>query len=248
MRLDVNGAVATVTLAVPPLNIIGYDLIASLRQTLRSLRKAPSIGIVLFRSDIPNVFSAGVDVKIHEPAEASRMLRRFHALLGDIRKNRSIFIAEVDGVCLGGGFELALTCDFVMASHRSTFGFPEINLGCFPPAGAVLLSRMPPPLARDLILTGRTLTAADAYALGLISAADTVTDTPVRKLIDTLSSKSQTALVAAKRALQTASRGGFDTALGRTERIYERDVIPSADATEGVTAFLEKRPPKWTHR
>ena len=247
LRLSVEERCATLTLNAPPLNIFDFDLIREFRAALKVLRKN-RIAVALIQSAAPHAFSAGVDVKIHTPEKAPRMLRRFHDLISDIDKGDTVFIALVDGACLGGGFELALACDFVFSTKRSEFGFPEIDLGCFPPVAAALLPRLSPTAASDLVLTGRRFDATEAHHLGLIHQATDEAPVLARRMTETLLSKSGHALAQARRGLRLSGRASLSAALTRTERLYERKVVPSLDAAEGVAAFIEKRYPVWRHR
>lgn len=245
VSLVIDGRHATITLQVPPLNIFDFDVIEGVRGALKAVR-SQGVAVVVLRSAIPGVFSAGVDVKIHTPELAPRMLRRFHDLIRRIDAGDAVFIAEVDGACLGGGFELALICDFAVVSERSTFGFPEIDLGCFPPVAAVLLPRRSP-AACPLLLTGRRIDATEAHRLGLVHQVESDVTAAVAALADTLLNKSGHALRQARRALRSGRRGSLSASLEKTERLYERKIVPSKDAAEGVSAFLEKRRPHWRH-
>lgn len=246
LQLSIEERFATMTLNAPPLNIFDFELIREFRSALKILRKN-RITVALLQSAAPRAFSAGVDVKIHTPEEAPRMLRRFHNLIRAIDKGDTVFIALVDGACLGGGFELALACDFVFSTRRSEFGFPEIDLGCFPPVAVALLPRLSPAAAADLVLTGRRFDAVEAHRLGLIHHASDDAAVVVKRLTQTLLDKSAHALAQARRGLRLSS-GSLSGALARTERLYERKIVPSLDAEEGVSAFIEKRYPVWRHR
>jgi len=154
----------------------------------------------------------------------------------------------VDGPCLGGACELMALGDVVVAAPRSTFGFPEITLGCFPPIAAVILPRLLGKVATALVLGGEAVSAHEARGLGLVTAVADPPEAEADRWVARLLSRSGTALAAARRALHAGGHGAFDEALARTERIYREEVAPSADAAEGVSAFLEKRPPRFEHR
>ena len=157
-------------------------------------------------------------------------------------------MAAVDGRCLGGGCELATFCDFVLATPRSVFGQPEIDVGCFPPVAAVLLPRIVGRAAFDLVLTGRPVSADEAARVGLITRVVSDLDQSVEELVASLSGKSGAVLALARRALREGGHGSFSEALTRTENLYRHGLLPTQDIEEGVRAFLEKRKPRWTDR
>ena len=148
--------------------------------------------------------------------------------------------------------ELALTCDMVVATRRSSFGQPEIHLGCFPPVAAVLLPRrIGTARAADLLTTGRRIRAEEAERLGLSSrlADDGRLDDTLRELSEAILAQSRAALRFTKKAFRRGQPEPelFDTALAEVEEIYLRELTTTADMAEGIEAFLEKRPPRWRH-
>jgi enoyl-CoA hydratase/carnithine racemase len=136
----------------------------------------------------------------------------------------------------------------VVASPRATFGQPEIDLGCFPPVAAALLPRLAGRRASELVLLGRPVGADEALAMGLVNRVVADAEAEVRQLAEALAAKSRTALAAAVRALRAGLDGTLEEALDRNERLYLDAVVPTADADEGVRAFLEKRAPVWSGR
>jgi cyclohexa-1,5-dienecarbonyl-CoA hydratase len=154
-------------------------------------------------------------------------------------------------MALGGGCELAVVCDMVLASDRASFGQPEIKVGVFPPVAAVLF----PPLvgrnrALELVLTGETIDAAEAKGIGLINKVfpapsfGEMTDEFIRKL----ASLSGSALRLAKRAVDRGLSEGFSEGITAVEQLYLGELMQTEDAREGLNAFLEKRKPVWKNR
>jgi cyclohexa-1,5-dienecarbonyl-CoA hydratase len=129
-------------------------------------------------------------------------------------------VAAIDGPCLGGACELASLCDIVLAAPRATFGQPEIDLGCFPPVGAVTLPRLMGKAASAMVLGGEPLSAAEAARLGLVTAVVDDLAGETDRWVTRLSAKSGTALAGARRALRAGACGSLGDALERTERLY----------------------------
>jgi cyclohexa-1,5-dienecarbonyl-CoA hydratase len=194
---------------------------------------------------LPGVFSAGVDVAAHAPERVDAMLDTFHRLLRRLDGLPQATVAAIDGPCLGGACELASLCDIVLAAPRATFGQPEIDLGCFPPVGAVTLPRLMGKAASAMVLGGESLSAAEAARLGLVTAVVDDLAGETDRWVTRLSAKSGTALAGARRALRAGACGSLGDALERTERLYRDEIARSPDAAEGVAAFLAKRPPRW---
>jgi cyclohexa-1,5-dienecarbonyl-CoA hydratase len=154
----------------------------------------------------------------------------------------------VRGAALGGGCELALVCDLVLAAESATFGLPEIRLGVFPPVAAILLPRLVGARrAADLVLTGRTLSAHEAERAGIASrvVADDEFDAALETLLIELRALSAPALRVAKRALRFAGGSLTSEEIAEAEAIYMNERLKAPDAIEGLEAFLEKRAPRW---
>jgi cyclohexa-1,5-dienecarbonyl-CoA hydratase len=237
-----------VTLNRPPVNVLDISTIRALGRALDPLPGRRDLKAVVFRSGILGTFSAGVAIQDHARERASEMLEAFHAVFRAIDRLPQATVAAVDGRCLGGGCELAAFCDFVLATPRSVFGQPEIDVGCFPPVAAALLPRIIGRAAFDLILTGRPLSAEEAARVGLISRVVADLEPEVEDLVANLSGKSAAVLALARRALREGGHGSFADALSRTETLYRDELLPTEDIEEGVRAFLEKRKPRWSDR
>ncbi len=139
----------------------------------------------------------------------------------------------------------------VYTARDATWGFPEIKLGCYPPVAAVVLAALiGQKRATELILTGRQFSGDEAAAMGLAtrSVAAEELESVVERTLDELRQLSPTALAHAKKAIYAWDAIHFDKGLARAEKIYLDELISTADAREGIIAFLEKRPPKWTRK
>ena len=219
-----------------------------LREALAELEARFDVSTILFEGDA-RAFSAGVDVKAHVPDQVGEMLTSFHAVIRAIVASRKVTIAVVQGACLGGGAELAAVCDMVYTARDATWGFPEIKLGCYPPVAAVALPALVgQKRASELILTGRQISGEEAVAIGLAnrSASSDELAAVVQETVSQLQALSPAALAHAKKSIYAWDAIHFDKGLARAERIYLEELISTADAREGIAAFLEKRQPKWT--
>jgi cyclohexa-1,5-dienecarbonyl-CoA hydratase len=235
----------------PPLNILDIALLRKLDAALDSCAAETDVDVVVLRGGGGRAFSAGVDIKDHTREKVPEMLAVVHGVMRKLLAVPQVTIAEIRGVCLGGGCELASCCDFIVASEDSSFATPEILVGCYPPVAlARFASLIGYRRAADMILTGRTLSARDALSMGLISrvAPPGQLEAALASLLDELLGKSGAVLRITLKGLRELSLRGFTEALQRSEQIYCDELLATADVEEGVRAFLDKRKPRWTHR
>jgi cyclohexa-1,5-dienecarbonyl-CoA hydratase len=249
-RVEVNFTVpiARVKLINPPLNVIDLPMMLELQQALTEIESRTDISAILLQGDA-HAFSAGVDIKAHLPEQIHDMLTSFHAVIRAIVASRKVTIAAVRGACLGGGAELAAVCDMVYTARDASWGFPEIKLACYPPVAAVVLATLiGQKRAAELVLTGRQFSGDEAAAMGLAtrSVAAEELESVVERTLAELCQLSPVALAHAKKAIYVWDAIHFDKGLARAEKIYLDELVSTADAREGIIAFLDKRTPKWT--
>lgn len=234
----------------PPLNILDIQLLREIDSGLRSHAKPGDIDVVILRGAGERAFSAGVDIRDHTPEKVPEMLEVVHGVIRKLLALPQVTIAAVGGVCLGGGLEIASSCDLVVATEESSFATPEIFVGCFPPVALARFSAMIGyHRAAEMILTGRRYSAQEAQAMGLINrvTARDQLDAGLQALVGELLGKSGAVLRLALKGLRERSTQGFQQALQRSEEIYCGELLQTADVSEGIAAFLEKRPPNWSH-
>lgn len=247
LRVDVAEEVAVITLDRPPLNVLTIAMIRELDGALDDVVTSPHLKAAVLRAE-GKAFCAGVDVADHAPERVEAMIRGFGRLFARLRSLAVPTIAVVQGAALGGGTELALGCDFVLAAASARFGQPEIRLGVFPPIAAALL----PGLigyqqAARLILTGEIIPADEAFRLGLVTqvASDGELTAHLDHLLEQLRGLSAAALRLAKHALLIGAELSATSALESIENLYLADLMATTDASEGIQAFIEKRQPVW---
>ena len=248
LLVNITPPVARIVLSHPPLNIIVIPMMEELAQVLGEIEARADIYIIVLSGE-GRAFSAGVDVAAHTPDKVEAMLLKFHSVIRALVASKNVTIAAVHGHCLGGGAELAMVCDMVYTAASAQWGFPEIKLGCYPPVACTALAALVgQKRAAELILTGRTISGTDAAQIGLANRA--VRDGDLNSAIDQtlrgLCELSPAALIVAKKAIYAWDAMHFDKGLARAEKIYLEELMKTADAREGISAFIERRKPKWT--
>jgi cyclohexa-1,5-dienecarbonyl-CoA hydratase len=242
-----HGEVARLTLNRPPLNILDLAALRELRAAVEAAAAEPAVRLIEIRGAGEKAFCAGMEVRDHFPERAPEMLREFHALVRALLYAPRPTLAVVRGHCLGGGMELAMACDFIVAAPGARFGQPEIKLGAFPPVAAALLPRLiGEKKALEMILTGEPISAEEAQRWGLVNrVAAGDLEAEAEKFSQAILASSSRVGELARRAARFVSRQSFESALREAERIYLEELLPSEDAREGLEAFLAKRPPAW---
>jgi enoyl-CoA hydratase/carnithine racemase len=254
VRLD--GPVATVCLNAPPLNLLNAPLYEALDAAFRAVVEDEALRAIVLTGAGERAFSAGADVKEFgrrqaDPSAWRRDLTRIHEIFTAIERCPKPTVAALNGLAYGGGLELALTCDLRIAAGATRLALPEITLGEFPATGGT--QRLPRLIglarARSFMLLGEPMTAAEAHAFGLIDRVVAPGDVlPTAMAIGaTLATRSGVAVAALKRALLEGMERPLIQGLALEVDLMEA-LCRSFDATEGYRAFLEKRPPRFTHR
>lgn len=246
IKTDWQEGRATITLNREPLNVLNIAMMTEINQALDEWQ-GKKTKLLVFQAT-GKAFSAGVDVGEHLGDKAEEMIEIFHGIFRRLDALPALTIASVQGAALGGGCELALYCDLVLASEKARFGQPEIQVGVFPPIAALLFPRiMGWKKALELILSGGTITAAEAFTLGLVNKV-----VPPDALAGELEnycrqflSLSGVVLALSKKAVYAGLGDDREQGLKAIEHIYLRELMKTHDAEEGLKAFLEKRKPQW---
>jgi cyclohexa-1,5-dienecarbonyl-CoA hydratase len=242
---------AAFTLYHPKGNILTMEMVSGLRVALESIAENPHFKLVTIEGAGED-FGFGASIPEHGPDQIGRALPEMHALVFELLEAPAPTAALVRGRCFGGGFELALACDFILAEEGATFALPETALGVFPPAASALLPhRLAGALAGEMILTGEPIDAAVLHARGLVAqiAGRGELNGVVEEWFTTrFAPKSAAALRHAAAAARMGLLAHVRDLLPRLERLYLDDLMRTHDAVEGIAAFLAKRAPSWTDR
>jgi enoyl-CoA hydratase len=250
--VETQGRVGIIRLNRPQaLNALNKALIAELTQAIETFDADEKIGCMLITGN-DKAFAAGADIK--EMADKPFI----DAYLGDFVSNwnvaaraRKPIVAAVAGFALGGGCELAMQCDIVIAADTAKFGQPEIKLGVIPGIGGTqrLAHAVGKAKAMDLILTGRMMDAAEAEKSGLVArlvSPEKLMDEAM-KVAETIANMSLPSVLAGKEAVNRAFEGGLSEGMAFERRIFH-SLFATEDQKEGMKAFIEKRTPKWKNK
>jgi enoyl-CoA hydratase/carnithine racemase len=243
VRLERDGPTAWIRWARPErLNAWDRETLGALGDALAEAGRSEARAIVLAGEG--GAFSSGDDLgetATLTPEEWAATLTAFNRLTREVVAARQPVIAAVDGVCVGGAFELVVACDIRLATPRSRLGCPEVAIGLSISNGFSLLA---PRAARRLVLTGELIGAEEALALGLLDALVEDVESEARRLAERIAGLAPLAVAGSKRLLDDGRREALERALDREAALCEQ-LFETADAREGLAAFLEKREPRF---
>jgi len=244
--------VAEILLDRPPVNAISSALGRELTEACGEIAAEPSVrAVVLSGSPDSRAFSAGADLKERAGMTDADLLRQrpvIRGVFGAVLGLPQPVVAAVHGFALGGGFELALSCDLIVADETAVFGLTEVTVGLVPGGGGtqLLLRRAGTGRAADLVLTGRHVAIAEAERLGLVDRrvpAGSAREAAI-EVASVIAGNSPVAVRAAKRAMRNGWGAGLAAGLDIEDAAW-RTAATSADRREGIAAFAEKRQPEW---
>ena len=250
VRAERDGALAIITIDHPPANAISRAVINGITQALAEAESDAACRAVILTGAGPKFFAAGADIT-EFGSSGGESIATGQELTLAMERSRLPIVAAVNGIAFGGGCELTLACDVRIASSSARFGQPEIRLGIIPGWGGT--QRLPRLVGRtaamELLLTGDPIDAARALDLGLVARVvepDALMEA-AREVAGRYAAQAPLALAATKRAVAE----GLDRPLAEGLEAERREFVglfTTTDAAEGITAFLEKRPPQWTGR
>ncbi|XP_059442696.1 probable enoyl-CoA hydratase 2, mitochondrial isoform X2 [Corylus avellana] len=233
-------------------NAIGKDMLRGLQETFEAIERDSSANVVLISSSVPRVFCAGADLKERKtmnPSEVHLFVNSLRATFSFLEALRLPTIAVIEGAALGGGLEMALSCDLRICGEDAVLGLPETGLAIIPGAGGT--QRLPrlvgKAVAKELIFTGRKIGGRDAMSMGLVNYCVPAGEAHLKafEIARDVNQKGPIAIRMAKRAINEGVEMDMASALALEEECYEQ-ILHTKDRLEGLTAFAEKRKPRYT--
>ncbi|WP_078547497.1 enoyl-CoA hydratase [Litchfieldia alkalitelluris] len=255
LQVEKQNGTATITINNPPLNVMNSSVVEELYQSFQALEKDHEVVTVILTGSGSKAFMAGADIKefpnLIGKAGIKSSFMETHKVLNYIDQFNKPTIAVLNGLTYGGGCELALTCDIRIAEEHVQIGLPEIKLGLFPGGGGT--QRLPRVVgeskAKELMFTGDPITAAEAEKIGLVNKVVPTGEglTAASDLARKISRHSLQALSRIKKAVDDGANLPLEASIEREAELFE-EVFQTEDIKEGVSAFIEKRRPVFTHR
>jgi len=247
-----NNSVARIILDDGKGNVLDSVMMRELSELLNSFKERNDLKIITFEGAGKH-FSFGASVEEHKKENAPKMLKEFHQLFYTISDLAIPTLAKISGQCLGGGLELALVCNFLFADQSAKLGQPEILLGVFPPPASIMLPlKIGNAKAEELLITGKTISAEEGKAIGLIidvfEDKETLGQGTDKWIEDNILPKSASSLRYAVKASRTTFNHLLKKMLPQLEEMYLDGLMNTEDANEGINSFLEKRKPTWKNR
>lgn len=244
-----NDSVIKIILNAPKANVLEAEMLNEILGVIRSLSNNKNLKLLVFEGAGKH-FSFGASVPEHTRDRAATMLRAFHEVFYQLANIGAPTMAVVRGQCLGGGMELALFCNFIVADSTAVFGQPEIVLGVFPPPASVMLPlKVGQAFADEIAMTGRSVDAKEAREMGFVNllcdSGQDAWDQAVEWIQKHILPKSASSLRIANFAVRTQFFRSIREDLPRMEGLYLKNLMETSDANEGINAFMEKRKPTW---
>ena len=247
LKVKKTDGVARITLARPKHNVLDIEMMTELNAELDLLSIDTELKCAVILGEGPS-WCAGVEVADHKPEMVSEMIAVFNGIFERIDKIEVPVIAGVHGACLGGGMEVAIACDVIVAVKSASFGQPEIKLGFFPPYAAIRLPQLiGPAKAIEVCTTGRRYSAEEARQMGFVGYVvddDKLTGT-LDQFIGDIRTASPLIIRLNKRAVKKHLGLNFQEALDGVSDLFLNELMKTEDTLEGIRSFEEKRRPQW---
>jgi cyclohexa-1,5-dienecarbonyl-CoA hydratase len=250
IKHEIVAGVATLTFDRPKHNVLNIGMMNAFNDQLAALAAEASLKCVVLAAKGPS-WCAGVEVADHRPELVDEMIATFNHIFELIHAIPVPTIAAVQGACLGGGMEVAIACDIIVASPRAVFGQPEIKLGFFPPYAAIRLPKLVGPArAVEICTTGRRYTAEEARVMGLVShlSDEANFQETVDRIVGEIQACSPLILRLNKQAVNAHLGMDFQQALAGVSDLFLNTLMKTEDTLEGIRSFEEKRRPVWKNK
>jgi cyclohexa-1,5-dienecarbonyl-CoA hydratase len=250
IKVEKDAGVGRITFARPKYNMLSIEMMNEIRSTLAELAEDKELKCVVFLAE-GRSWCAGVDVEDHKPELVDGMIATFNSLLKSMEEFEVPTVAAVHGACLGGGMEVAIACDSIVAAKGASFGQPEIKLGFFPPYAAVRLPLLIGPAKTiEICTTGKRYSSEEALRMGFVST--TVSDETFKeeldKFIGEITANSPLIIRLNKRAVKESLGLSFDMAVQNASDLFLKTLMKTQDTQEGMASYFEKRRPVWKNK
>jgi len=250
IKYEKADAVARITLNRPKFNMMNIDMMNEMSDQIEALRDDTDLKCLAFYAEGKH-FCTGVEVGDHKPENVEQMIATFNRLVELVDQLEVPTLAVVQGFCLGGGMELAIACDVIVAAKAAKFGQPEIKVGFFPPYAAVRLPHLiGPAKAIEICTTGKFYTAEEAQLMGMVNyaVADDQLSGTSEQIIKDIQSNSPLIIRLNKRAVKKHLGLDFKTALEGASDLFLNTLMKTEDTLEGIASYEEKRQPLWKNK
>jgi cyclohexa-1,5-dienecarbonyl-CoA hydratase len=235
----------------PPVNILNIAAMEEMNDAISSLKDKTDVKVLVITSSGEKAFSAGVDVSDHTGDRVEHMLQVFHDIFRNLLALDLVTVAACKGLTLGGGCEVAIFCDLILAADNLKIGQPEIKLAVIPPIALLILPRLVgQKRAADLLLTGKIIGAQEAEKIGLVNKVVPIEsfEGELDEFIRPFAELSLVGIKYSKKGISLGIEKNFLQGLEQIEKIYLDELMSSQDAHEGLQAFMDKRAPSWKNK
>ena len=250
LKYEMTDAVARITLDRPKFNMMNIEMMDELNGLFEALLREDDLKCIVLYAEGKH-FCTGVEVADHKPDKVGDMIATFNRIFELSEQIEVPIIASVQGYCLGGGMELAIACDVIVAAQSAQFGQPEIKVGFFPPYAAMRLPQLVGPArAIEICTTGKFYSAADAQQMGMVgyvSEDDRLGETTA-EIVKEIQTNSPLIIRLNKRAVRQNLGMAFKPALAGVSDLFLNTLMKTEDTLEGIASYEEKRKPVWKNR
>jgi cyclohexa-1,5-dienecarbonyl-CoA hydratase len=250
VRYRVEGGVARMTLDRPEHNLLHEQMLKELAAGVEAMRDRDDAKLLVVDA-AGSAFSGGIDVGEYTAARVFQMLDAFYQVFSSMLDVGKPVLTVVNGPAIGGGAELAVLGDLVIATPKARFALPEVKIGVFPPLASTIFPHLVgPKVALEMVLTGQPISAERAHQLGLVSrlVAEEHLEKTIQELVAHLAGQSSAVLAMAKKAIVGSLGLSLADGLRNSMNIFLNELYKLEDSQEGLRAMVEKRQPRWKNR
>jgi cyclohexa-1,5-dienecarbonyl-CoA hydratase len=250
LKFEKTDGVARITLDRPKFNMMNIEMMEEINGQLEALVNDDDLKCIVFQAEGKH-FCTGVEVADHKPDQVDDMIATFNRIFELSDQIEVPIIAAVQGYCLGGGMELAIACDVIVAADGAQFGQPEIKVGFFPPYAAIRLPHLVGPArAVEICTTGKFYSAEESLRMGMVAyvAEDGQLGETTDKIVKEIQANSPLIIRLNKRAVKRHLGLDFKPALDGVSDLFLNTLMKTEDTLEGIASYEEKRKPVWKNR